>query len=249
MSNMEKDFILYCEDNIKIMNSLNPESIDMIFADPPYFLSNGGTSISAGKIVSVNKGEWDKMGSLKEIDQFNRKWIMVCKRILKKNGTIWITGTHHNIYSIGTILKEYGFHILNHVIWVKTDPPPNITKRMFKFSYENVIWAKKHKYGKHVYNYEIMRSINKGKEMTNVWVIPHVTMEEKTFGYHSTQKPIKLLDRIIKASTNENALILDPFCGSGTTGVAAVMNGRKFIGIDNNLNYIKLSKRRIENSI
>lgn len=236
---------LYLGDTIKVMNHLPTESIDMIFADPPYFLSNGGISYRSGKVVSVDKGEWDKIDSYEEMHEFNRAWIEACRRLLKKDGTIWITGTHHNIYSIGTILKELNFHILNQVIWTKTDPPPNISKRMFTFSHENIIWAKKSKQSRHIFNYNLMLNMNKGKQMTDVWLIPHVTMQEKKFGYHPTQKPLKLLDRIVKSSTLKSSLILDPFCGSGTTGVAAVANGRKFIGIDNNIDYINLSINRI----
>lgn len=234
---------------IEVMNNMVPESIDMIFADPPYFLSNGGISYRSGKVVSVDKGDWDKIDSYEEMHEFNRAWIEACRKLLKKDGTIWITGTHHNIYSIGTLLKELNFHILNQVIWTKTDPPPNISKRMFTFSHENIIWARKTKSSKHIFNYELMLKMNNGKQMTDVWFIPHVTMPEKKYGNHPTQKPLKLLDRIIKASTKKNSLILDPFCGSGTTGVAAVANGRKFIGIDNNVNYINLSIKRINSQI
>lgn len=217
----------------------------MIFADPPYFLSNGGITYRSGKITSVDKGEWDKIESFDEMHRFNRFWLRECYRVLKKDGTIWVTGTHHNIFSVGIILQELNFHILNHIVWIKTDPPPNITKRMFKFSHENIIWAKKHKNSRHIFNYDLMKSLNNGEQMTDVWNIPHVPNYEKKFGYHPTQKPLLLLNRIIFASTKINSLILDPFCGSGTTGVAAVANGRKFVGIDNNMDYVMLSIKRI----
>lgn len=244
---LNKHATIYWGDSINVMKTLAPESIDTIVTDPPYFLSNGGISIKSGRVVCVDKGDWDKIGSYEEMNKFNFEWICICKKLLKEHGTIWISGTHHNIYSIGSILKELDFHILNQIIWVKTDPPPNISKRMFTYSYESIIWAKKNKSARHIYNYEQMKEINGGKQMTDVWKIPHVPMEEKTFGYHPTQKPLRLIERIIKASSSQNSIILDPFCGSGTTGVAALKNGRKFIGIDNNIDYIKLSVRRINN--
>lgn len=237
--------IVILGDTIEVMKIMKSESVDMIFADPPYFLSNGGISVKSGKIVSVDKGDWDKIGSFQEMHDFNRKWLKECRRILKKNGTIWITGTHHNIYSIGMLLYELEFHILNQVIWVKTDPPPIVTQRLFQFSHENIIWAKKEKRARHFFNNELMKKMNNGKQMKDVWKIPHVPMDEKKHGYHPTQKPLQLLQRIILSSTAKNSLILDPFCGSGTTGVAAVANGRKFIGIDNEFEYIKLSIKRI----
>jgi site-specific DNA-methyltransferase (adenine-specific) len=242
---ISEDAVVFWGDTVKVMSTLQPESVDVIFADPPYFLSNGGISVKSGKVVSVDKGEWDKIGSYEEMHKFNFAWIRLCKEILKEDGTIWISGTHHNIYSIGTILKELGFHVLNQVIWVKTDPPPNISKRMFTYSYENIIWAKKNKSVPHTFHYELMKKMNKGKQMTDVWHIPHVPMEEKTFGYHPTQKPLQLVERIVVASSNKHSLILDPFCGSGTTGVAALKYGRRFIGIDNNIDYVKISFRRI----
>lgn len=236
---------LYLGDTVDVMSQLPSESIDMIFADPPYFLSNGGISVKSGKIVNVDKGEWDKIDTFEEMHNFNREWLLQCRRLLKNNGTIWITGTHHNIFSVGMILKELDFHFLNHIIWVKTSPPPNITKRMFTFSHENVLWAKKYRSERHTFNYDLIKSLNQGYEMTDVWHIPHVPLEEKKFGYHPTQKPLKLLNRIVISSTRENALVLDPFCGSGTTGVAALIHNRRFIGIDNNFKYINLSFNRL----
>lgn len=240
------DAVLYWGDTIEVMQSLEAESIDVIFADPPYFLSNGGISYKSGRVVCVDKGKWDKINSYEDMHHFNYQWINACKKLLKKDGTIWITGSHHNIFSIGTILYELGFHILNHVVWVKTDPPPNITKRMFTFSHENILWAKKNKFAKHIFNYHQMFHLNNRKQMTDVWRIPHVPMEEKIFGYHPTQKPLKLLERVILASTSRHSIILDPFCGSGTTGVAALKYNRRFIGIDNNSDYLNISIKRIK---
>lgn len=160
--------IVILGDTIEVMKIMKSESVDMIFADPPYFLSNGGISVKSGKIVSVDKGDWDKIGSFQEMHDFNRKWLKECRRILKKNGTIWITGTHHNIYSIGMLLYELEFHILNQVIWVKTDPPPIVTQRLFQFSHENIIWAKKEKRARHFFNNELMKKMNNGKQMKDV---------------------------------------------------------------------------------
>lgn len=220
---------------------------DMIFADPPYFLSNGGISCQAGKVVCVDKGEWDKGGSPEIIMNFNRKWLSLCREKLKDNGTIWISGTHHNIFSIATILTELGYKILNVITWAKTNPPPNISCRFFTYSTEFIIWARKCPKVPHKYNYELMKAINDGKQMTDVWRLPAIGRWEKSCGKHPTQKPLALLTRIILASTDEHDWILDPFAGSSTTGVAANLCGRRFLGIDFNEQYLQISKaRRIE---
>lgn len=220
---------------------------DMIFADPPYFLSNGGISCQAGKVVCVDKGEWDKGGSPEIIMNFNRKWLSLCREKLKDNGTIWISGTHHNIFSIATILTELGYKILNVITWAKTNPPPNISCRFFTYSTEFIIWARKCPKVPHKYNYELMKAINDGKQMTDVWRLPAIGRWEKSCGKHPTQKPLALLTRIILASTDERDWILDPFAGSSTTGVAANLCGRRFLGIDFNEQYLQISKaRRIE---
>ena len=219
---------------------------DMIFADPPYFLSNGGISLKNGKVVSVDKGEWDKIPSSESIDDFNHKWISACKDKLKDNGTIWISGTHHNIFSVADQLSDLGFKILNVITWNKTDHPDNISHRVFKHSAEYIIWAKKSKGAYHRYNYELMRQLNDGKQMTDVWRMPAVAKWEKSCGKHPTQKPLSLLARIIIASTKEGDWVLDPFCGSGTTGIAASLLGRNFLGIDMEVQYLELSKKRFE---
>lgn len=238
--------MLICEDTFKALKAMKPESIDMIFADPPYFLSNDGITCQAGRMVSVNKGKWDKVESLEEKHKFNRKWIRLCKKVLKPNGSIWISGTLHNIYSIGMALEQEGFKIINNITWQKTNPPPNLACRCFTHSTETVIWAQKaDKKSKHLFNYALMKEKNGGKQMKDVWTGPLTPAREKTQGKHPTQKPLYLLERIIEASTNENDVVLDPFCGSSTTGVAAKKLCRKYIGIDNSREYIELSLRRM----
>ncbi len=217
---------------------------DMIFADPPYFLSNGGISYQAGKVVCVDKGEWDKGGSPESIMEFNRNWLSLCREKLKDNGTIWISGTHHNIFSIANILTELGYKILNVITWAKTNPPPNISCRFFTYSTEFIIWARKCPKVPHKYNYELMKTINDGKQMTDVWRLPAIGRWEKTCGKHPTQKPLALLTRIILASTDEHDWILDPFAGSSTTGIAANLCCRRFLGIEQNHTFSNLSSQR-----
>ena len=220
---------------------------DMIFADPPYFLSNGGISIQSGKVVCVDKGECDKGMPQEEINQFNHKWISLCREKLKDNGTIWISGTYHNIFSVANALTSLGFKILNVITWAKTNPPPNVSCRYFTYSTEFIIWARKCEKVAHYYNYELMKQINGGKQMRDVWLMPAIAPWEKKCGKHPTQKPISVLARIIMASTKHGAWILDPFAGSSTTGIAANLLGRRFLGIEREQEFVEISKaRRIE---
>ena len=238
-------------DSLKVLAKMKPESVDMIFADPPYFLSNDGITCQGGKMVSVNKGSWDKISesgtSVEEKHKFNRKWIKLCEKILKPNGTIWISGTLHNIYSIGMALEQEGFKIINNITWQKTNPPPNLACRCFTHSTETILWAKKNeKKARHVFNYHKMKEMNNGRQMKDVWTGALTKMSEKTEGKHPTQKPKYLLEKIVLASTEEGQIILDPFCGSGTTRVEAVRFGRKFVGIDVNEEYLEISRKRLE---
>lgn len=219
---------------------------DMIFADPPYFLSNDGISVQAGKIVSVNKGEWDRGGTHEEINEFNKRWISLCRDKLKDNGTIWISGTYHNIFSVANSLTELGFKILNVVTWAKTNPPPNISRRYFTYSTEFIIWARKNAKRPHRFNYELMKQLNDAKQMTDVWRLPAIAPWEKSCGKHPTQKPLALLTRIILASTDKNAWILDPFAGSSTTGIAANFIGRRYLGIEREQQFADISRKRRE---
>ncbi len=239
------NFKLIYNDIFKVIKKFEDKSIDMIFADPPYFLSGNGITCSGGKMVSVNKGEWDKALSIKEKHKFNKKWIRECYRILKDNGTIWISGTLHNIYSIGMALEEEGFKIINNITWQKTNPPPNLACKTFTHSTETILWARKDlKNIKYTFNYTLMKEINNNKQMKDVWTTSLTKPSEKKCGKHPTQKPLEILDRIILASTKEKDLILDPFCGSSTTGISAVRLNRRYIGIDNEKEYIELSIRR-----
>ena len=243
----EQDFKLIQGDSFKMLKGIETKSIDMIFADPPYFLSSDGISCSGGKMVSVNKGDWDKSISIEEKHKFNRKWIKLCYQVLKDNGTIWISGTMHNIYSIGMALEQEGFKIINNITWKKLNPPPNISCRFFVHSTETILWAKKDiKNAKHKFNYSLMRELNDGKQMKDVWESSLTKPSEKKCGKHPTQKPIEILEKIILASTDENDLILDPFNGSGTTGIVANRLNRKYIGIEKEKEFLDLTIRRKE---
>lgn len=230
-------FQLLCEFDFKF---------SCIFADPPYFLSNGGISVQSGKIVCVNKGEWDRGKSQQEIMEFNMGWLSLCRDKLKDNGTIWISGTYHNIFAVANSLTELGYKILNVVTWAKTNPPPNVSCRYFTYSTEFIIWARKSDKKAHYFNYDLMKHINGGKQMTDVWHLPAIAPWEKSCGKHPTQKPLALLTRIIMASTQQGDWVLDPFCGSSTTGIASNLLGRRFLGIDQEQNYIEISKNRRE---
>ena len=237
-------------DTFNILKKLPAQHFDMIFADPPYFLSAGGITCHAGKMVSVDKGEWDKKKDSKDKLAFNKKWIHLCKKLLKPTGTIWITGTFHNIYSIGVALEMEGFHILNNITWQKTNPPPNLACKCFTHSTETVLWAcLPNANGKKIYtfNYQEMKKQNNNKQMKDVLTGSLVKPSEKKEGKHPTQKPLYLLERIIQACTKEGDFILDPFAGSSTTGVAAKILKRNYVGIELELKYLELSKRRLIN--
>lgn len=241
--------VLVNGDSFEILKKIKPKSVNCIFADPPYFLSNDGFTNSGGKQVSVNKGDWDRSLTTAEKHKFNRNWIKKCKRVLTDDGTIWISGTLHNIYSIGMALEQEGFKILNNITWQKLNPPPNLARRTFTHSTETVLWARKDiKNNKHFFNYNLMREFNDGKQMKDVWSGSLTPKREKTFGKHPTQKPLYLLERMILASTRENELILDPFMGSGTTAVACKKLNRNFIGIEKESEFVELAKNRIINT-
>ena len=242
----EENLVLYLDDTFERLKKFPENYIDMIFADPPYFLSNDGISCSGGKKVSVNKGEWDRGTNFEEKHKFNREWLKLAKKILKPDGTIWISGTLHNIFSVGVALEQEDFKILNSITWQKTNPPPNLSCRYFTHSTETILWARKNeKNSRHFFNYELMREMNGGKQMKDVWTGNLTSQKEKIHGKHPTQKPLYLLKKIILASTQENDIVLDPFCGSSTTGVACKLLNRKFIGIDNNEEFLKLSVERL----
>ncbi len=239
----DKAFTLLKGDCVELLNQFDFK-FDMIFADPPYFLSNDGISVQSGKMVSVNKGEWDRSSGFKKDNEFNRNWLKACKEHLTEKGTIWISGTFHNIFSVAQMLTELDYKILNCITWAKTNPPPNLSCRYFTHSTEFIIWARKSKKSSHFYNYELMKAINGGTQMKDVWNLSAIAPWEKSCGKHPTQKPLALLTRIILSSTEKNAWILDPFTGSSTTGIAANLANRKFLGIDKEEEFLNTSKNR-----
>ncbi len=241
-----KDFTLIKGDCVDTLSKFK-FGFDMVFADPPYFLSSGGISFQSGKIVCVDKGDWDKSITPEEMDAFNFLWLSACRDHMKDDATIWISGTHHNIFSVQQQLIKLGFKILNVITWAKTNPPPNISCRYFTYSTEFIIWARKSPKVPHYFNYELMRELNQNKQMTDVWLLPAIAKWEKSCGKHPTQKPLSVLSRLIQASTQPNAWILDPFSGSATTGIAANLLGRRFLGLETEEEFLAMSKaRRLE---
>ena len=254
MATVPENYELINDDALAALALVATSKIDFIFADPPYFLSNDGFTVKSGKAVSVNKGEWDKSAGFNRDLEFHRKWITECLRVLKPNGTIAISGTYHSIYQCGFVLQEQGCRIINDLAWFKPNGAPALAGRNFTASHETVIWASKSKKAKHTFNYALSKTwnapqdklLNPGKQMRSVWSIPSTPKREKFFGQHPTQKPLELLMRLVALCTNEGDFVLDPFCGSGTTGVAAVTLGRKFVGIDLDKDHLELARRRIE---
>lgn len=230
----------------KILDKHPNGCFDMIFADPPYFLSNGGFTCQNGQMVSVNKGSWDKSNGMAADMEFYEEWLRLCYALLKPNGTIWVCGTYHNIYLIGYLMQTIGFHTLNNITWEKPNPPPNLSCRFFTHSTETLLWAKKSKAAKHIFHYDFMKSQNNGKQMKCVWQFTPPNKAEKVFGKHPTQKPLALLERCILAASNVGDLIFDPFMGSGTTGVAALKHGRYFCGCEIETEYFELAKKRLQ---
>ena len=247
-------FKLYQANCLDVLAKLPENSVDMIFADPPYNLSNGGFTVHAGRMVSVNKGTWDKSRGFKDDYDFHYKWLEACRRVLKPHGTLWVSGTYHSIYQCGHALQSLGYHILNDVAWFKPNASPNLSCRYFTASHETLIWARKEKKAKHTFHYDLMKNghwpedgLKKpGLQMRSVWSMGTPRPVEKKFGKHPTQKPEDLLKRIVLASTNKGDLVIDPFTGSSTTGMAAYLHGRKFIGIDTEPKFLELSIKRFE---
>lgn len=237
-------FVLYQGDSLEAMEQLS--GIDMVFADPPYNLSNDGFTCKGGRMVSVNKGEWDRSKGVDADHEFNSEWLYRARNTLTDNGSLWVSGTYHNIYSVGYAMQKLGYHTLNEISWFKPNASPNLSCRMFTASHETLIWARKAKASKHTFNYPVMKAMNSGKQMRSVWQIPVTPRSEKLHGSHPTQKPIELLRRIILASTNPGDIILDPFNGSGTTGIVAQQLGRQYIGIDLEKQYLDATIKRFK---
>jgi site-specific DNA-methyltransferase (adenine-specific) len=248
----EDDFQLFLGDCLEVLPKIKAKSIDLIFADPPYFISNGGITCKSGKMASVNKGKWDESAGNKKDYEFTLNWLKKCRRVLSDDGSIWISGTLHNIYKIGYCLEKLKFDIINEIIWFKPNAPPNLSCKYFTHSHETLIWARKKHDSKHTFNYKDMKRwdysndmINKeDKQMRSVWSIPTTSKSEKRGIKHPTQKPIELLKRIIVSSSNKNETILDPFNGSGTTGLVSSMLKRKYIGIDKKQEYLDMTIKR-----
>ena len=246
--------IFLCEgDSLAVLDQItaqHPDGVfDAIFADPPYFLSNGGMTCKSGRMVKVDKGAWDKSRGAESNHDYNREWLSRCQRTLKPNGTIWISGTQHVIFSVGFALQQLGFKLLNTITWEKPNPPPNLSCRYFTHSTETILWAAKNEHSKHTFNYAAMREANGGRQMKSVWRMKAPMKVEKTHGRHPTQKPLELVERCLFASTNPGDLVCDPFLGSGTTGVASARHGRRFAGIEMSAAYIETARKRVVDEI
>jgi site-specific DNA-methyltransferase (adenine-specific) len=261
-----KEWVLYQGDSLELLESFDEHTFDLIFADPPYFLSNGGFTCQGGKRAPVKKGDWDSSRGVEEDHAFTTAWLKACQRVLKPSGTIWVSGTQHVIFSVGFAMQRLGYKLLNTVTWYKPNASPNLACRYFTHSTELLIWASPGGKGKlqHAFNYQDMKAVNGGKQMRDVWALPRPGDEEleadeagrlwtlttpkpseKLHGRHPTQKPLALLERVIASSTRDDALVLDPFCGSGTTGVAALAQGRRFVGIERDADYLSLTQKRL----
>jgi len=248
LSNKNSSIILKTGNCLKIMDKLyedKGECADLIFADPPYFLSNGGITCQNGKMVKVNKGDWDKSKGPDINHEFNTEWLKRCQKLLKPTGSIMVSGTLHVIYSIGFAMQQLDMKILNNITWQKPNPPPNLACRYFTHSTETIIWARKGEKTKHKFNYKLMRELNGGKQMKDVWTMTAPGKKEKLNGKHPTQKPLALLERLIEATTDKNDLVVDPFSGSGTTGVACKKLGRNYVGVEIDKNYNALARKRL----
>ncbi|RJX31598.1 MAG: site-specific DNA-methyltransferase [Oxalobacter sp.] len=233
-----------------VLGEQHPNGVfDMIFADPPYFLSNDGITCQNGKMVKVNKGRWDKSQGSARNHAFNLDWLSRCQKLLKPNGTLWVTGTQHVIYSVGFGMQQIGMRILNNITWEKPNPPPNLSCRYFTHATETILWAAKAEKAKHKFNYEAMCELNDGKQMKSLWKVGIPKKEEKQFGKHPTQKPVSLLNRILLASTEPGDWVFDPFSGSSTTGVAATKLGRKFVGCELDEEAIAVSVKRLTKAV
>ena len=255
-----RDCRLVRGDSLQVLSKLPEASVDLIFADPPYLLSNGGTTCASGRRVGVDKGRWDASRGVEADLDWNRRWLSACQRVLKPSGTLWVSGTQHVIFSIGFALQSLGFHLLNTITWFKPNASPNLACRFFTHSTEIVLWAapSRMKPLPHTFHYREMKAENGGKQMRDLWQIPEPDGEqviwslptppksEKKAGKHPTQKPLALLDRIVRAGSSAGEVVLDPFNGSGTTGLAALKAGRRYVGIDTDASYLELTQRRLE---
>ncbi len=238
-----KEFTLFHGDSMELINHIG-KKVDMIFADPPYFLSKKGAKQINGIWKSFDKGEWDRVTTHDNINAFNKTWLSACRNVLKEDGTIFVTGTYHNIFSVATCMVELGYKILNIIVWQKSDAKPTLSRNYFNFTTEYIVWARKNEKVPHFFNCDLMEQLNGGARMSDVWRIPFLSSWEMNCGKHPTQKPLRLLYRIILSSTHLGDTILDPFAGSCTTGIAANLLERNFIGIDKSIDFLMYGIRR-----
>jgi site-specific DNA-methyltransferase (adenine-specific) len=265
ISERGRSWALVQGDCMEALDKLPPQSVDVAFADPPYLLSNGGTTCQSGRRVSVNKGGWDASGGLADDHAFHARWLGAVRRILKPSGTLWVSGTQHVIFSIGFAMQELGFHLLNTVTWYKPNASPNLACRFFTHSTEILLWASPARTRPlpHRFNYPVMKATNGGKQMRDlwdiweapapgdeqvIWSVPTPAPREKLYGRHPTQKPLALLERVLQASAAPGDLVLDPFSGSATTGVAALRARCRFLGIERDPGYLDLGARRLRSA-
>ena len=241
----EPGAIVYLADCVDLMKIIPSGSVDVVFADPPYRLSKGGVTVRSGRLAPVDKGAWDRSMGFVADHQFNVRWLKEARRILKPDGTLWVTGTHHVIFSLGFALQSMKFKIINQITWQKPDPPPNALHTAFTHAHETLLWASKSRGARHTFNYDLINSRDPNAQMSSVWRIQAVPRREKLYGYHPTQKPLRLVRRAILASSREGDLVFDPFCGSGTTGVVAKELGRFFVGAETEEEFAELAARRI----
>ena len=234
---------------IDVLASFPGDTFDCIWTDPPYLLSNGGITCHAGRMVSVDKGDWDRSRGWQKDLEFTEEWMAECYRILKPTGTIWVSGTLHFHPIAGMALIKSGFRLLNYIIWEKPNPPPNLGCRTFTHSTELVYWAAKAQKGdrpNYVFNYADMKAENGGKQLKTVWQYTAAGRQEKRYGKHPTQKPVALIERCIRASTAPDDLVLDPFSGTASTGVAALNMGRRFVGIEVEQEFVDIGLKRLK---
>jgi modification methylase len=239
-------------DCVDAMWSLPPASVDLVFADPPYNLQlKGALHRPDNSMVDAVDDHWDQFSSFAAYDAFTRDWLAAAKRVLKPNGAIWVIGSYHNVFRLGTAMQDQGFWMLNDVVWRKSNPMPNFRGKRFTNAHETLIWAGRDETSKYTFNYEALKALNDGVQMRSDWVLPLCTGHERLKDEdgdkaHPTQKPESLLHRVILATTNPGDVILDPFFGTGTTGAVAKMLGRDFIGIEREAAYRKVAQERID---
>ncbi|MCX5481206.1 site-specific DNA-methyltransferase [Kaistia geumhonensis] len=238
-------------DCVAALEQLPAHSIDVVFADPPYNLQlEGGLTRPDQSVVDGVDDAWDQFASFEAYDAFTRAWLLAVRRVLKPDGTIWVIGSYHNIFRVGTMLQDLGFWILNDVVWRKTNPMPNFRGKRFTNAHETMIWASRGPKSRYTFNYEAMKAFNDDVQMRSDWLIPICTGSERLKDeagdkLHPTQKPEALLARVLLASTEPGDIVLDPFFGSGTTGAVAKRLGRHYVGVEREEAYIEAATARI----